>query len=614
MFLKNVKEGKVNSENLDEKLANFRLTRGQIPKPLLKEITGKRPDTRKKQKKWLERMIEETKELIAEKKPNETGLRKVGEWKPKTDESTGKAIKNLKSGDMANFLAHDIIALQPPLEGEKRNGKPNEKQFQVLQAKLAYFGREKEDLYSFYKSLRLVNSKNRHPFLHKKSLHTKNQPGIGKYYSTYLKERKQYLKDCLKKCKKEPSEYDKLHFIKVKPSRDTNSLIEGYEKKEDPKTVINFPRGYIYKELLKQLKSNQQEKELALLEGTDRSNTSFFLKKYLTELLKDDFQPFYKYKRAYPLLNELFGEKYYDEAELSQMMKLGREESKVQNEGKTNDIRNKAEAKMPAKKKEDYLDKFKVAYRDFTEHEKKIRHYRTTDILLFLMAKEQISKEFTNMGASNQADIESYKLQEVYPKSESGLLGRISDIELNVYFGKKDEVESKTILARDVKVKNYGYVRRFLKDKRLEGLLPYLPDETIELKALENELDWYNSGRLEVIEKILQFEAVAVERLNLKLENKAFMSHKEILKHDEVIPGDTEKIDRIGALRNAFCHNRYPKFDKFKEVVNGSGFNSLKDYTTSDEATKKLSISHQLKELTIKAYQELIDKLKGKVE
>ena len=217
-----------------------------------------------------------------------------------------------------------------------------------------------------------------------------------------------------------------------------------------------------------------------------------------------------------------------------------------------------------------------------------------------------------------------YKLSEIKPNSDKGILNLQTKVELPIHFtyetnkdkifkvyGEKSnqsDLQKRTIVREKIKIKNAGVFRGFLKDRRISSLLPYLPDVEIQFEALNKELDWYNEARMEVFKKIYVFERKVVNEKGLKkYEDKVYIDHEDILK--SIISETDERFVLIKELRNAFSHSTYPAYLLFKDKIDGSGFNELKNYSKEkEEEFKSKSIVIQFKNLTIKYYNELFEK------
>jgi len=166
-------------------------------------------------------------------------------------------------------------------------------------------------------------------------------------------------------------------------------------------------------------------------------------------------------------------------------------------------------------------------------------------------------------------------------------------------------VKRKTILREQIKIKNYGDFRALMKDRSISSLLPYLVDDTIYFETLKKELELYQKARIEILQIIHNFELQAI-----KLKGISKNESKNFITHDEILSGfsgyDPMKIIKMKKLRNAFCHSVYPDYILFKDEIDGTGINLLKDYRADEPQVLQNSPAIQFKNLTKKYYDELI--------
>lgn len=105
----------------------------------------------------------------------------------------------MKTGEMAQWLARDIVKLTPPRK-QTRNGKQvveklSSAEYDVLQSRMAFFGRQ-ENLFfeELFKELRLTHNEFEHPFLKKISTTSKfGTIGLKGFFNRYLIQRKRWL-------------------------------------------------------------------------------------------------------------------------------------------------------------------------------------------------------------------------------------------------------------------------------------------------------------------------------------------------------------------------------------------------------------------------------------
>lgn len=163
--------------------------------------------------------------------------------------------------------------------------------------------------------------------------------------------------------------------------------------------------------------------------------------------------------------------------------------------------------------------------------------------------------------------------------------------------GKKGK-ERVRIEHPNLKVKNYGDFRAFLKDKRIETLLPYLKETTIQYQALKFELEMYGKARLEIWEAILDFEHAAIAHLALTVNEDGYIAHRPILE-SALSAWDKEKIKRMNEIRNAVAHGTYPK-KEFSHLKNKADLNKL----NREPENLGYSAIHQIKKEALLLYSE----------
>jgi hypothetical protein len=189
---------------------------------------------------------------------------------------------------------------------------------------------------------------------------------------------------------------------------------------------------------------------------------------------------------------------------------------------------------------------------DFQKGEKTIRRYRVQDALLFLMAKDTLTKHLEFAG-------KEFRLKDIMPDAETGILSEIMPIDF--IFEKNGK--KYTIHSDGMKIKNYGDFFSLVHDKRLVSLLPLVKNATIDKTELEHELSNYDDCRPVVIKLILDFEKLTYNKypdiLNMAKSEEHFDFGRlleELVSKNKVSKEDTWTISQI---RIAFSHNIYPK-------------------------------------------------------
>ena len=614
-------------ESFADELQKRNLNIAGIPKAVVRYLTGKPvKDMNETASQRLEKLRWETVERIEKVKRQEKFYAK----KPGS-----KDYIEMKCGHMADFLARDMIRLQKP--SGKMSGKPNGTEFQVLQAKLAYYGKNKETLHETFKLCNLTGLENPHPFLHE--IKIDGCSGILSFYKEYLGFRLNFLETCIS-----DKNYEDYHFLRLgeKNKNPGQKYIISLTNKLQKEAVMNLPRGLFLQPVINALKASEHTKNLAEgFEKMERVNTAWIIGQYFDVIRNDRPQEFYNYEKSYGLLNKLFDtrsnmrdvleKKYFSTEKLAELI------NKNGNTGSDNEIIRKIDEKTEkdlqkkankGKEKGQIREKYLDAYKEFTNNEKQVRLAKTTDMVLFMMADDIFRKHFIvdratlkakKPGHTAPVEIgEGYKLSEIKPGSDQGFLSLQTRVSLDFHYSfetntdrlmnvkgsvsKPSDLRKKVIVHESIKIKNYGDFRGFMKDRRIVGLLPFINSDEIQFEALQKELDFYKEARMAVFTRIFEFEKAVLNGL-FPGKTAKYINHADILKKS--IPEDDVRFCKILNLRNAFSHNNYPSYVLFKDFIDGSGFNDLKNYTSGNEAIRNKSIALQFKNLIIYYYNDI---------
>jgi len=618
---------------LKAELKNRGLKKSQIPSAIVKYLTSKPVMSfEAKASKRLSELVTETSEKLDKiKRQEQHYLKKPG----------SKDYIDMKCGHLADFLARDMISLQKPYNN--MDGKANSTEFQILQSKLAYFGKNKDSLSKTFHLFNLMGSQNIHPFLYKIDI---NQCiGILDFYKKYLDHRYIYFKQCLNE-----KRYSEYHFLKLggkskEQGRDYFVKLANTLQKE---TVMNLPRGLFLESIIRILKANDNSRPFAIeIEKMERVNAAYVIDQYLGRILNDKPQVFYSYNKSYEFLNKLFDsrkisekrnalpEVYFDTGELAKKTTIsvkGQKDNEITRSlTKTVEQHIKRNRIFDEKEKTKVYDQYMARYNDFTENEKQIRLAKTCDEVMFMMIDDIFRKYFVlDNGTLKKKTIEAipfiqlgddYKLGSIKPDSEKGFLSLQTTVKLQMPFtyetntdkvlkvkGAESKLSAryiKTIVRETIKIKNYGDFRAFLKDRRISSLLPYLSDREIHYEALQKELELFQKARMEVFDRIFRFEKDITGAFHIPKNKNGYIYHTEILKQ-KINEGD-ERFGFIKELRNAFNHSNYPAYVLFKDFIDGSQFNELRNYKSGDTEVENKSVILQFKNLLIQYYDELTD-------
>jgi hypothetical protein len=563
-FFKDIVKGEVfeNNDNLSETIKKKYdgLDINDIPTELKRYLIDKQPVAFKElAKNKIERMIADSKKRLER-------LKRDLDKKDRKNQIGRKGHREVKPGTLADFIARDMLALQPILNDGK--DKATGLTFQVLQAKIAFYGSTKKELQAMFKECKLIDSEIAHPFL--ATMRYDDFSGVIAFYEAYLKAKIVYLEKCQNE--KHYEKYSWLRLNKAK-KRDNADFIKDLTKNYLTMPIF-FPRG-LFTEPIKQLLLEKSETQSFknVINNAARVNASFMVEEYYESELNDSPQYFYKEKRSYKLFNQCkdnrgFREKrdtlpnqFFSIREFVEMM------PDLEKWIKTKPISNK--------KGENEQESKRKALRIFEKNEKHIRQEKAKDMVLFLMVKDIMLK--SGDATLLKDNIEKLKLSEISPDSEIGILSLQKTFAVKQeYKNQQGQTVSKTIQAQ-LKYKNYGDFRRFIKDRRMNNLMFYLSAEVIDKKELETELEKYDKARIEIFKIVSEFETVAHPRykdeLTPELTNNGNEEHKAILKLLAAEFPDLEPIrEKALNIRNKFSHNQYPEKHLFDGLMPSEHF------------------------------------------
>ena len=198
---------------------------------------------------------------------------------------------------------------------------------------------------------------------------------------------------------------------------------------------------------------------------------------------------------------------------------------------------------------------------DYQKTEKVIRRYKAQDALLFLMAERWLTTNMENFAGKK------FKLKNIMPDSDNGILSEVMPIDFKFYMNKKWY----TFHSDAMKIKNYGDFYTLIHDKRLSSLLELVDSATIEKESIETEFENYDDSRYEVVKLVFDFEKLVYEKYpdmkNYPVEKDKFDFGdllEELVTRGKFTKNDTWVLSQI---RNAFGHNSYPKTGAVKIKV-----------------------------------------------
>jgi hypothetical protein len=598
----------------DEKGRSYEIDLNEIPQVLQNYITDKPLHNRA---------------VLAESKINrliiqtERKLEKIDkaltQIKDKKQNKRGKKrFVEIKSGVLADFLAKDIIHLQPSTE-DKGKDKITGLNFQILQSHLAFYGRDYLMLNDIFRQCKLVGSAISHPFLNK--LNPEKYQDIVSFYKAYLKERKNYLVQCNR-----DKDYASYYFLKYNSKKFTTEtatyckdlakkLMNTHSLDNHP---INLPRGLFNEAIVDWFRKNGSP-ELKAIANSQRVNTTYLIQKFFElERAGDTSQSFYNYQRSYKFIDKLnnlgknpfqLRRNYYTIEQLSKMMDgVKTKISKLPEPGVANKF---------------IRPIMQTDLSDYKQNEKILRLYKTQDRVLFLMASEILFNQKPEGLKS-----EDLKLSNIKPKPENDtdkdLLSTQLPFSLQYkyydvtptgeidYKKKKGEI---TIFQKELKLKNYGNFIRYTKDRRLNNLFHWIDEPQIEMPLLQKELDKYEETRIAVSGIIHNFEKALFKKYRSAFEDKfkanllkkknesdsSYVDHNEMLEvFFEKYPDFVQYKELMKNIRNGFSHNQYPVKRAFENINHIVLFKDCPDMEPKHE--KELNIALEIKNYAIATY------------
>ena len=462
-----------------------------------------------------------------------------------------KIDKRSQAGEMATYLAKDLVFLMPP-----GSHKPNNEEYNELQALLAYFGKEKDQLKAYFQELSLTGSGPSHPFLHHIVYEWKKLQGIRDFYRAYLNEKIKWVGKKIRELKQGDVNMDELlpfFPISVKAVENRSYLSIPQQDLEAP-TVL--PRGLFNRAIVKAF----MEKKLA--QGIkEKDNLAYVLKRYFN----DSIQPFYIYDRIYKKKIIKDGGKAKNTYELKEIKisDVGKLLSQLKREIKT------AAVKAKKGKVQDRFKDLCSLKKWILDNEKQINLLQMQDRVLWLM--------FAEMFQDNLFDVELKEMELSslgFDQGGTKLFRREFPVQL--------KLQDRIIIANQ-SLKKYGGFRRFLKDRRLwsdangkkeeSGLILYWEKgDKISVDDLKKLLDQYEKSRLLFFAEVLRFEE-KVAKTHPTIYEKYGEKHSDLLENlvneDEALVQQLPpswSVQELIVVRNRLFHNQFPFFHRKERI------------------------------------------------
>ncbi len=590
---------------------NYAIESKDLPEKLIKFLSGTLPGDHNEEiaKAEIERMIKST------TKRQRDYAKAVGVIGTKENKLGKKRHEDIRPGTLARFLAKDLLRFQPPHKVTE-NGKTKVVNkltglnFQKLQENLATYQVGLSGLRNMMKSSHLIDCEYCHPFLEK--VLNNGPKSTAEFYRIYLEQRIAYLESLMKN-----PVATELHFLHLDRKQWRTGNADFY------KTLVNrylndnpieLPRGLFTEHIKALLEENF--KDVSFDGKQEWANATFLIDRYFTAVLGDDSQPFYNstdFRRTYKAFNVLQNqvernklvEQFYDIDKMTELAK-GCKEKYISREEKA--IKDYIDRKSPRlhytsnllkddtigdiakelkKDDADFRDRLKYdrlndynfdkvtktiievyvqkaskkmthLLLEYKSNEKTLRRYRVQDMITFLLAKELLLSK--QIGEASEG-INKSQLKDIIPGNKHSVLSVPIPFSITLNLG---DGKSYTISQTDLKVKNYGDFFQFIYDDRVKTLLPLVKKAEVDRDVLEEELENYDTKRVQVFELVHLLEKKALEQNSELAEETGEKPVRNNFKDLACTLSNwvEQDLSLLIEVRNAVGHNRYPE-DKF---------------------------------------------------
>lgn len=564
----------------------------------------------------LQRMLEDTKHQITAIKTTKQRM------DDKSNKPGKKKFFDIRAGKLADFLARDIIRLQPFDPAKKGKDKTTALNFQVLQETLAFFGAKKHSLERIWKELGLIGGKFEHPFLTKLGNPVACR-SIVDFYQVYLDKRLEYL-ESLKE-----SELKSIQFLR--PSRQRYAA-----GKRDLKTIaerllerpVNIPNDLFREDIEKFVQNiipsiNNDAIEIDNETGRKKLNTAYLIQEYF-RCKEGNHQPVYHCEKTYQVVSKAgeYSKKARNrsiaEALLSISPQMGYKKMESFIKENIPD-----EGRYEPENLRDYL--FKEC-REFKGNERTLRRFKVQDAVIFMMFKDILKKVFDcevtgqvstedetevtavqdeNNPANPARKLLELKLENIDPAKyrdkdsifQYPMPPSTTDISItfnsNLNYekdyveyidkkykdcagysthGNKREVTYRIVL-KNVKLRDIGKHRRYFRDRRLPGLLSwrYMPGDEIDCAEIEEQIEAYEQHRVEIAGLLYGLENKVIDCFMPKdaLGDDYIDFNRIIDTIKDKLTGVDEKAETLRKIRNGVYHNQFPVFTDAIEKADG---------------------------------------------
>ena len=526
-----------------------------LPSKMLDYLLAKEVDTNKRFQQWaqsyLKQLITQTDNLEARFKRDQEKI---------AQNKFGKSsFVTIKTGKIADFLAHDMMFFQP-FTATNRN-KLTGLNFRILQSVLATYNGNIDELRRVLTAAHIIGNAGDdlcNPIVKGMRLQANRINSITDFYLSYLAQRRIYLKRCLNE-----SNYSALCFLHSQQARwnERNQeyyrnlaaryLVDEYGGTKSSK-AIELPRGLFEPYIRQELSKMPEMKDLA---NDTTKNTAYLIYGYFRNVIGDDSQVFYDSKRSYQLFNVLDKD--------NKPVYFNTEQIRKKLMNSSADSFRKAIAKHIGDLKPDERntesERCQALLRKMKKTETELKVCKIQDILLFLVAKRILLNKQINK--DSMVDFQAIDKICLHDIANGDVLSQ--KISLKVTVTSKNGY-SKVLQQTDIKLKNYSQFYATISDRRLPSLLDLVQERVIQRSVVENELDNYDTEHPNVIKSIFEFEKNYYKDNKDDIPQGVIPDLGDMLRNSNLPQSD--QFD-VRAIRNSFAHLIYPNYNVAK--VNG---------------------------------------------
>lgn len=526
----------------------------------------------------------------------------------------------IKLGEYATYIARDILNMIIDKEVKQKVTQPY---YNKIQNKISYFSINKEELIAIFKELNIFDLTRGHVFL--REFHITNSNGIKDFYKNYLEQKIKWINEKLFEKGKAggyrlKNPHAKLPYSFTVIRKDAEEF--DFEKwlKNKNRMPVNIPNSLLDQSV------NDKLKETLERTGTDYKETDT-LSVLLRKIINKDTQPFYSYDRVYRdrdkepitvkqlsgLQSKTIKAKYGSFAEANEkLIRFYQTKDRIVKlmcDFLINDDENLVDEKGFLLK--NIYPSLEIS---ILNHPAKFKHSlkkegKSTD-LLFTVIAEDNDKQITQIENWKKLDAQQRKTwTDLNTKEEQlAFLLNCSDEEKKIYHGQK---------GYQWKFKDYGRFRRFLKDKRIDGLATYFDTKEIPFEFLEYQIMEYDRIREKIFQLVFKLEKAIFEEDPegiIKIEMEERFKKKKTFDQVEfkifIRWLEEKKIhfskDVVQWGRNKFSHSQFPKFENIQKITDEeiANFNYYKDVFAG-----KSNIDISIAEKIIKEFESEINRI-----